>query len=346
MTSYMPKDHSLRVGNILYSPTAHASAVNSKSGVGLPVLDTLAECTQQKDSWVKNSALQSELRPTLPQSDSKVPTSELTTLAAAFCKAYSSMTQSIISQTQDFTKLQQLDQTQAAAVLALERDAIDKQAAAEKETADIAEYQKHMANVDKVMNRVLIGIGIGLLVLTALSSLLAGPVALAALPEEVSFEMTELGLAAAAEEAGEDFAGSLAMNALSGEEIAGESLDATALNENVAKKGETTVAKKLARLGIKMGISAGFASPLLVKGISNLHVSDRVAQLSESQKLVGDALASVQKNNMYFQFLQQLLQREGNVAREETKDASEVVETFSTIANAWRAISYGLANTV
>lgn len=97
---------------------------------------------------------------------------------------------------------------------------------------------------------------------------------------------------------------------------------------------------------LKVTVSAGFGSPMLMKGIVNYHVADQLHSLSVSQSQVGQAMGVMQQNNMFFHFVQQLLQREGGILQEEASDASEVVDTEAGIVSSYRDISYGLANAV
>jgi len=120
-------------------------------------------------------------------------------------------------------------------------------------------------------------------------------------------------------------------------------------NEENSKSEDSFKKKALKWLGKKalhFTAAFGFAAPMLMRGIQGLKTAGMLQKTAAAQKEVGAALSTMQQNNAYFQFYQQLLQRASGVVTEETNDASQVTETFGQIANAYQQISYGLANSV
>ena len=95
-----------------------------------------------------------------------------------------------------------------------------------------------------------------------------------------------------------------------------------------------------------MGVAAAFSSPMLVSSISNFALNPKLQALADAQAAVGGALNKETRCNMYLQFLQQMVQREGGLLTEEAKDASEVIDSYASVTSAVRGISYGLANAV
>ncbi|MFC2049476.1 hypothetical protein ACFLR2_02235 [Chlamydiota bacterium] len=364
MTSYLPDTRSNAVGNILYSPTAGATASGStKEGGGIRVRDSVAQAQQEAQK-----ASLPGTRPVLPSSNPQTSANEMMIIAEAFCKAYSSMNYSVTVQVKDYAEMQQLDQTQTKSVLDSTTNAINKQEAADKQAAAIQDYVNQTAEVDKIFGWVMFAVGIVLIVATAVSGIIDGGASEAALPEEI--EMEEM-LVGGADNTGEE-AGEAAENVQSADdptdadagtgvnndnnaapqETQNEAMQRQEMERNLEKsnaqsgKSETTWKQKLGKFGLKTGVAAALGSPMLVKGIFGVQLGDKLAPLAEAQKIVGEALDVASRNNMYFQFLQQLLQREGGVVTEEVHDANEVVDTYASVTSALRGISYGLASTV
>ncbi len=355
MTSYLPNSHAVDVGAVLYSPTSVESTASAKKeGRGLQGADTVASA----GGSAKKTLIPSE-RPGLPPSQPKSSSDEMMIIAAAFCKAYSSMALSVETQTTDYASLQQLSQTQSQSILQSTTNAINKQEAAEKQAADIAAYQEHMAEVQKIMGWVMFGIGIALTIATIGSAFLDGGASLAAVPEEIEMlEVVGEG-AEGAIEAGADVGADAAADAGAdlGADAAADSSEASTQSENLTQQtsrtlessesaenaSESTAKKVLLKIG-KLGFQAVLGIPMALKGATSLQVSDRLSQLAKAQKDVGEALDKVSQNNAFFQFMQQLLQREGSVLNEEASDASEVIDTYAAVTSALRGISAGLAN--
>lgn len=361
MTNYLPNTSSFDVGNVLYSPTSGTTAPNTKKEGGLPPIDTIASAQQ---TAAKQGA-QLAARPSLPISNPQLPSNEMMIIAAAFCKAYTSMNNSIITQTKDYAQLQQLDQTQTQAVLQSTTNAINKQEAAEKQAAQIESYEKQAAKVNEILGWTMFAVGIALMIGTFAAGILTGGAADAALPEEAELlgadiEMVEMTSdagdeAADAGEAGEADAADGSADAPAQDassntsESTSESQDAQQMNRdldsnNAQNEKSSSSFKTAGKFLFKMGIAAALGSPMLVKGIYGIQIAHKLDPLADAQKIVGQALDVVSRNNMYFQFLQQLLQREGGVVTEETNDATEVIDTYSSITSALRGISYGLAS--
>ena len=366
MTSYLPSSHATQVSPILYTATSLAVIAKEKAKEVFRILDTVAE-----EQAVQNTKqIVAGARPPL-NAPAPLPLSrqsDLLILAEAFCKAFDSMNQGILSETQDYVQLQQLDQTQTNAVLSSTTNAINKQQAAEKVASKIAAYEQHWAEMDKIFGWVVFGIGLLMTGLTAGASLGASfavdiGITLAGVSEDALFEVGDdvgeevIDEVSSVEEQPEENV-NVDVEGVESEEVATQNpaenteevseQTTKALDSNSAQNAESeqSMLKKVGKFLLKMGISAGFASPMLLKGIYGIKVAGQKHELAEAQKIIGSALSTVQRNNMYFQFLQDLLQRQGGIMQQEASDASEIVDTFASITSAWRGISTGLAQAV
>ncbi len=85
---------------------------------------------------------------------------------------------------------------------------------------------------------------------------------------------------------------------------------------------------------------------MLITGITQLQLRSKLLDLKTAQEALGTAMAQMEKTNGTYQFYQQLLSQQSGVINQEAKDASEVVQTFADITNAYKQISYGLAQAV
>jgi|GEM_PF-5462114 len=331
MTNYLPST-SYDVGNILYSPTSESHASQSNRGIkGSKSLDTVVSAAQIQ----AKQAAASLVRPTLPSPAPIVPADQLMIIAAAFCEAYSAMNQSVISGAQDLTKLQELDQTQAEMILKKTTDAINKQEALVKEQADLSAYQASAGKTESICSWTMFAAGIALVIGTAIFGIFTGGAADALIPEEM--ELMEMG--EGADEIGADLSDIEIDDEPSDVDGGSHDLDGNSISDAQSESW----GKYFSKLGLKLGFSAGLSSPLLVKGVFGLKIAARLQALSDSQKIVGNALAAVSSNNMYFQFLQQLMQREAGVTNEEVSDASEVIKVFTDLTEGIRGISYNLS---
>ncbi len=337
MTSYLPDTRATDVGNILYSPTSGAMATHStRAQKGLSSVDTV-ETAIVAD--VKK-CIPLIGRPTLPPSKPTVPQNDMMLIAAAFCKAYTAMKNSIITETQEYAGLQELDQTQVQAVLLTTSAAIDKLKVAEKKSAEIQRFQEKLATFEKYFGKSVFWIGIFMLVATIASALVTGGASLAALPEEAE-------AIALAESTGVavDTGAALAEGVSDAATATVDSSADVVAEEGAADAGGAS-SFNWGKFALRMGIAGALSSPMLVSGISNAVLNPMLKALASAQKLVGEALDVETRNNMYMQFLQQLVQREGGIVTEEAKDASEVIDTYAAVTSSVRGISYGLANAV
>lgn len=378
MTNYLPESRSYEAGTILYSSTAHFAPSEVQAAVKLPV-DSIEygeyAATAQANENASSFSDRAELPP--PQ-DSDMDPDTLSVLAQAFVTAFSAMNKGLVTESGDYTQMQQYDQIESQCVLRSSEEAIKKENAAEKQARQLAAYQKKMANEQKTFGWVMFGVGMALMAATMISGFFDLGASDAALPAEM--ELLNTGTSEMAE-VGSD---AVPLDSMSSTP-ADDSVDLTETNEEgvprymqatqemrpptseIEDTAETTNktttrdltkvetqtknsarvwSVRIGKLLLKMGGSAGFASPMLMKGIANMKVAGQLNQLSETQATVGKALSTQQRNNMYFQFLQQLLQREGGVMQDEVSGASEVIDTYSSIMSAWRGITYGLANSV
>jgi len=372
MTNYLPESRSLEVGNYYYSPTSLVAALNKRGGKHL--LDSIEYGSineQMNKNIVKSVSVGTRAILPTPK-DSTAPPDVLAILAAAFCAAFDEIDKGVVSQTNDYVQLQQLNQSQSQAVLSSTTQSINQQENAEKIAAQVADYQKKMGKAQEIFGWVMFGVGMALMltvmVVTVVSGFFDGGLSDAALPAEAEMlgdiEMTEMPTEASnteaadpdlintsGEEADVNSAASDSAESSESQQMTNEETDNTIkrtqsqTNQEAgqsARKWATRVGKILA----KMTAAACLGSPMLMSGIVNLKVSKQLSQLSQAQAEVGKGMQVLEKNNMYFQFLQQLTQREGGILQEEISGASTIIGTFKDIADTWRQVSYGLANSV
>ena len=382
MSDYLPESRSVEARSTVYAPTSYTTALHSKAGRGL--LDTTdraeSQSAQTKRTSLKSSFSGTRVSLVPPQSNS--PQNELLILAEAFVAAYTAMNKSIQAQTSDYVELQELDQTQTQSVLQSTRNAINKQKAAVKLAAEVSEYEKKLAKENEIFGWVMMGVGIALAIVCFAAGFVSFGATAVVAPEII--EATELAATAApevAEEAAPE-AIELSDTADSDMDVEGEGEGVTnsaeemsdmmsqttenveentqqvsesvskdlsssdAANTKSALKFAARSAKFFGKIGYQVAVAGVFGSPMLMKGIVSLKVQSKLEDVAAAQKLVGGALDTLQRNTMFFQFLQRLIQREGGVLQEEVSDASEVVDTFASITSAYRGISYGLANAV
>ncbi len=376
MSSYLPENHAVNVGNVMFSPISQIEAENARTGKVVRSLDTLAEA-EVKAKAKKNSVGRGRPELVAP-SKSKIPKNDLAILAAAFVKAFMAMDNGIITQTKEYASMQKLDETEAHIVLQSSTNAINKEKHAEKIAAKIAKYEKQQAKDEKIFGWVMFGLGIALILATVVSAVFTFGASLVALSAETEFEMADLSLTTidlVGDEEGIAFDAPTDTGELDDTESTdptnymgktAEIMDSTgnptyenteeevtsdldSSNSKNAKSEESfgkKAAKYLGNKAIHWGAAFGFASPMLWKGISSLKVASGLNKVATAQKNVGIALDALQRNNMYFQFLQQLVQRTGGLIQEEVSDASEVIDTFASITSAYRGIAYGLADAV
>lgn len=377
MSSYLQQTRLDESRNLLFSHIGETAAQRGKTQPSTLARDTLLASEAKQGG--KAAAL---TRAELPQPDSKLPKDELTWLAMAFSKIFDSMRKGAIQQTLEYTELQRMNLNQSQVVLESTTRAIDKEKKEFALAAKIANFEKDQAKAQQILTWVTIGIGAAMLTFTAVSALFTFGTSLLAVPEELaaeSIELTELGATEVLEDGAED-------GAIDGEAEEEEALDATESEGDrapssmrqtqelmsrpaseaardstaverslVSKSGQNAksaaesvkkVLQFVAKKGMEAGMSTFMGSPMLWKGIESLYVSSQLSELAGAEKEVGSALGIVESNKMYFQFFQQLLQQVNSGVDESVKEASDVVESFGKITEAWRQIPYGLASAV
>lgn len=379
---YIQERQMIESGNAVFSSINEIEEKQARFTKSSRLKDTIAISASSSNH--QNGRIASD-RPFLPRPEkSKMPPNDLMEIAEAFSKAFQAMNQSVITQTQDYAGLQQLDQSQSQSVLSSTNFAITKEEHATKEAETIATLQKNDAKAMEIYSKYMFWVGIGLMALTVISAVFTGGASLMALGgEETMMEMGDLGLSTMdtvgddampmdsfdssssntdMEMTEEDESGTpnyMNQTARLMDEAPSNSTyentdemidrDTSTNNKNTAKS-EESFKKKMARTifhkGIGMTATGGMLSPTLWRGIEGLRVASGYNKVAGAQAEIGGAMSTLQRNNMYFQFLQQLIQRSGGVIQEEASDASEVIETYGSITNAYRGISYGLANAV
>ncbi len=325
------------------------------------IQDTIAESEKKH----KKSQVEVGERPILPAAAKSKHPDFLAFVAEAFSKSFSAMSEGTISQSRDFADLQKLDQTMSQAVLQTTKNAIDKQQAQIKMAAQAQEYQEKMGQANTVFGWAMFAIGIVLMVVTVASSVFDFGASLAAVPAEAGMiEMGDMAATATTDAVAGGVEAAIDAGEAAGEaggNIAGLTEDVGAQVESAAEDGvseevnsASSFKNKLGdflktkgfRKGVQLGVGSILASPMLVSGIEKLHTSGMLDKVAEAQKETGDAIATMQANQMTFQFYQQLLRRASGVVQEQGNDASQVVETFNDVTSAYKQISYGLANAV
>jgi hypothetical protein len=355
MTDYISETNSYSVESVLHSPLTSESVLHTaQTNRRVFCIDTLEMAEQ--------TGVNAQIctgRPMLPSSSSKLPADDMMEIEVAMSQAYESMNKSVVAQTVDFAQVQQLDQTQNKMVLDSTINALAAQKAAEAQQLSIQNDSARMADIDKYLNWGLIGVTAVLIIVTIVASVASGGAAAAALPEEVTLVSEEVTATSTAEGVGGGAATGAAGAVEASTVEAGEATVAeadgavnaetsNALTSTAAEGGKSTTnwAAKACKIALRVTFAAAMGSPILVKAIFSLQLAPRLTDLAAAQTLVGQTMGMETRNTMYFQFLQQLIQRSGGVVSEETKDTSEVIQTYASITNAIRGISYGLANAV
>jgi hypothetical protein len=362
MTSYLPESRILDVGKAHYSPTDPDAVIQTQGGKRL--VDSIASCQQHRaqvqDEALKNIA--TSPRASLPAPKVTASPDTLAVAAQAFSGALEAEEHGLITGNLSYTDLQQLTSTQSQCLLQSSTIAIQKQQQAIQLQQQVDSYAASMSSAESTVNWVMFGLGIALMVVTFVAGVFTGGAADAALPEEAELVA---GYAADSEEAIGGYEGIEAEAADNGIGEATESeattssssstTEATQSSSSTTQSNTSSVRSTLqniskacrTRLGrtlIRTAIGAAIGSPMLMKGIVDVKLSDQYKQLADAQREVGPAQASMHRNNMVNQFYQQELQREGGIIREEVNDVGEVIETYASITSAIRQIAYGLAN--
>jgi hypothetical protein len=377
MTSYLPEGRPLDSGKVLYPSFAYiVTARQERHKFSQDSIESHQQEGTQSNEDVTDVMIGPRILLSAPSSNA-LPSNELARVAEAFGEAFSAMHQSLITQINDYAQLQQLDQTHSQAVLQSTTNAMDREQAAVKLASQISDYQASMADKEDTFSKAMLIIGIVVMAATFISGFVDFGASDMALPLEAeAFGLGDVEL--------EDMAGNALgkIEPPSGDGVPGEGvpneegvpdgmqapenpmpetpseMDTSAQNteqtgaRNLAKSTEQgaisaqRIAKGIGKILLKMALGAGFASPMLVQGIIKLKVADQLRQLANTQVNVGSALETLQLNNSYFHFLQQLIQRTGSAIQEESNEASEVIDTYASITSAYRGIAYGLADAV
>jgi hypothetical protein len=333
--------------------------------------------------------------PVLPKAIPSTP-DYLRNLTQAFCQVYSTMAITTMSQTNDLTKLQQLDQDMSECVL----ESTNKSIQAEKDNfskqQQIVDEQAKDKKIDEALKIASYVIGGVLLALTIASAIIDLGASLAAVPEEITIEMTEMGGGEALADSTLDMSSNLeniGTNSLEdsqsivsegeggvgsvdsegsiqlmeeSEETVGENSEdeiteeqsenetkkesiksdnENGKSENNWKKAQRTLKNKWFTRGVGVMGSASFATPMIYQGITTMILGKFQEQFAASKKQVGQAIANLNSNNMFFQFYQQLVRRECGVTQDFTSQLSDVVQIASCVMNAYHQIPVSLAQT-
>lgn len=194
MSNQLPEDLISFSSNTYYSPIDQVESQHGKNDQIARNLDTIT-AAQNSEKWndkLNGTAGSSPL--SLPAPGASKDPDALTILAAAFCKAFSAMSEGSISEIKNFAELQQLDQTMSQAILLTTKEAIDKQENLLKEQTQLNDYMAAIATKSSILTWVLFGLGILLLAATAGTAAVGSPALAGVLGEEIVGEEVAGGL--------------------------------------------------------------------------------------------------------------------------------------------------------
>lgn len=381
MSNYLSESLPIETGNVFFSPLPQVEGKKARRGSAVKILDTIANEQAKKRTHLAGGSVSG--RPKLPKAKSKLSGNDLAILAEAYAKALLTMDKDINTQTQDFSQLQQLNQTESKIVLDSCKNALAQEANSAKMAKAVAKAAKQAADDQKVAKWLMIGVMIVVVLASVVGALFTGGASLLAAPEElevladteVAADTTEAEVSTTSEgadkisltdEADEESVGSTDWSTIKSpkgfdeinpydesEKTFSELAKNDEENENSLTRFKQKVQKwaennprslRWARRGCHMGATAGLSMPMLMEGIKDLEISNKRKDLSTAQAQVGVAISKWENNQMYFQFLQQLINRKGQVLEEEVRNASQIIDTYSSITQTYRQISLGLAD--
>ncbi|NGX60904.1 MAG: hypothetical protein K940chlam9_00378 [Chlamydiae bacterium] len=350
------------------------TAVNS-ARQGQPSVVAQASQVKLKLDAGKKSLFAAGAGPTLPKPKGKQNVQTLMILAEAFGKAFKAIASGVVSQTEDYVELQQLDETMSNGVLKTQTDAIDKEEAAITLQAKITKEEKKEAGIMDWLEPVMIVLAVVMIAVSLVATFFDGGATAEMIPEEIEMTGELFELPQSLEEPEELAEGEDVKEADDASEKAGNESKAPEFMQNTQKMmsqdingledGEqriartfsrvavaeddapTSLAKKMVRILFKLGVGAVFGSPMLITGIYNTGpLYQQRCQLAHLQRQMGVATAVMQETDIIFKFFQKVIQREGSVLQEEVAGSAQVVQTFADITNAWKGITYGLGQVV
>lgn len=125
-----------------------------------------------------------------------------------------------------------------------------------------------------------------------------------------------------------------------------KSNDENIKSENNWEKARKVFRNKWMKRCVGLGGVAVSATPQGMHAFFLFQQASFKKTLAKAQTDLGTALARVQENNMYFQFYQQLVQRQSGIVQQFAGELSDVVSTVSDIMSAYRQIPTTLAQAV
>ena len=314
----------------------------SKSGVVFDV----QKASSCKLSAEKKSALSPEKAPVLQKPKQPLPPSSLENLAKAFSKAYESMTSHLAD---DLTNLEDSERNMSHAVLKAQIDYLKiehKQAGLLQKIADRQKAAKFFGKWSNIVSIVLP-------LITTFAGIVLAPetggasLALAEAGEEALEEGAIAGLAegaepiAAALEEGAEAAANLGVDAGEGQ-LANAQEAAIQAGPSKAVRSAKWLFKKL----VQASIGSTAAMPQFWRGMQSIRLTGPLSDLAKSQHMSGTAQADVTKLKAAFDFCQKLVQQTTNVAEQRGQEASDIGSTFSDVCNAYKQVTYGLAQAI
>lgn len=313
----------------LIAPAPTLNKEHSKVGGRSRASDSIATGTSNK----KKGIVSFGARPALPMAKPQ-PTDYMAILAAAFEKALSSMDQGVKQEVKDYSDLQILDLSMSTEILDSTTLAIKKEQAIYKIQNEIADMEGIESDVGSYLGYGLLALGGLMIFATIVSAFFTGGATAALLPEELAGE--------------EALAGGTELVDLTSE-IVPEVVEDEASSVSEAPQAIEASSDTLRKLGtilVKTILAGLFASPMAINGVMSCQISVKLRDLATAQKEVGIAVAGMQKNNIYFQFYQQLVRRESSNLNEEVSNIGEIVKTYGALTNTEQRISAALAQAV
>ena len=154
-------------------------------------LDSTSQA-EKKDEKLSCSNSEATLAPNLPApKDQGQSTDYLYYLAEAFASIYKNMTNTTITATHDLSDLQTFDQALVTANVKLTNDAISKQNTEFHANQALIKKEQQEAKSEKIVDDIGLAIGALLIVLTLASAIVDFGASLAAVPEEMTMEMSD-----------------------------------------------------------------------------------------------------------------------------------------------------------
>ncbi len=301
-------------------------------------------------------------RPLLPKPQPSKSSDYMTLLAEAFSKSYDALSEGTIVEDKDYDRTQTISLAISSDILKDTQTTVVQ----ENKMAQLVQTQEEEVKSDAKINQDLTygtyALMAVLLVATIASAAFDGGLSLGAVPEELALdgglgaeeggEAVEMTAMSSSEELGDAGATGISeteevMSTTEDMTLDNETENTNELGREEAKTDKPTTGARVKKMLLNMALSAAFGTPQLVQGIeSKNQIAPILKQLASEQAAVGSAFAVMQMNNSFNEFFQKILQRKSSVISGQTSEATEIVQKYGDIMNAYRQITYGLARAV